>query len=172
MDTLLQTLWDTPWWVYVLFVYLVKIGYDASKTRVMPFNRLFILPTVFLCISIETLIYSALLNAYTITAYIVSLALGIAIGWKLVRDQNIRIDKNRSLIQIPGNWATLLTILVIFTAKYYFGYKLANDPKLAQDTSFEMAVLAVSGGCTGLFFGRLTCYLFRRKSDHHYTLST
>ena len=31
METLLYTLYETPWWVYILFFYLMAIGWKASK---------------------------------------------------------------------------------------------------------------------------------------------
>ena len=85
MNMIWETLTHTPWWVYLLFFYLLKIGYDATKTRVVSLRKLFILPTIFLAISINTLLTSFYLSPATIIFYLISLLLGVCAGWLLVR---------------------------------------------------------------------------------------
>lgn len=171
MNTLWQALLGTPWWVYVLVIYFVKVGFDATKTRTVPFKTLFILPIVFTGLSIETLISSVEINYITLSAYFIALAIGASVGWILVRNQNFKIDKKRSLIQLPGSWLPLGIILGVFSAKYYFGYSLAVHPEKANDLSFAIMMLGVSGACTGLFIGRLACYISRKRRESHYSLS-
>ena len=165
-----EALIHTPWWVYLLFLYLLKVGFDATKTRVVSLKKLFILPSIFLAISINSLITSFRLSPSTIGVYLFSLLFGIGGGWLLVRNVNLKFDLQRVLIQLPGNWTTLILIMVIFSTKYYFGYSLAVDPMMAEDTSFELLMLSLSGVCTGLFLGRLTCYFFWKRSASHYEL--
>lgn len=170
MNMIWEALTHTPWWVYFLFFYLVYVGYDATKTRVVSFKRLFILPTIFLAISLNSLLTSFHISPTTVIVYLFSLLLGVCGGWLLVRKVDVKFDHNRGLVKLPGTWATLILILMIFSTKYYFGYSFAIDPTLAEDTYYELLMLSVSGVCTGLFIGRLSCYLQHKRKASHYDL--
>lgn len=90
---------------------------------------------------------------------------GSLFGWWQVKRLDIKIDKKSSLIQIPGSWDTLLVILIIFAAKYYFGYEKATNSVLAAQLNFKVSMLVLSGVCTGLFLGRLLGYMSYYKDD-------
>jgi len=167
MNAIWQALTHTPWWVYLLFFYVLKVGFDASKTNVVALKKLFIMPTVLLVMSLNTLLSSVQISGITLSSYALSLLLGVGGGWMLVRKLDLRFDKRRGLVRLPGSWVTLIVILSFFSAKYYFGYSLAIDPTKAEDTTFEIAMLSVSGISTGLFLGRLGCYLIRKKRAPH-----
>lgn len=165
MNNILPSIWQalvhTPWWVYLLLAYLIKIDIQASKTRVASLKKLFILPTILLLMSIHTLITSFPINPFTLTIYIISILLGIALGFWQIYRLKIKIDKKHMLIQLPGTWSTLIVVLIVFAAKYFFGYELAVDPNLVKQTDFEIIMLGISGILTGLFVGRVICYLYR-----------
>jgi len=55
MDTLIKALQGTPWWVYVLFFYLLSLGIKALKPRVISLKKPFLLPGVFLVWSLWNL---------------------------------------------------------------------------------------------------------------------
>ncbi len=159
MEEIWQTVIHTPWWVYVLLVYLIIVGLKASKVRIIPFWKIFVLPTIFLFISIQNLMTIEDLEYLGISSWIVAMLVGSLFGWWQVKRLDIKIDKKGSLIQIPGSWDTLLIILIIFIAKYYFGYEKATNPVLVAQLNFKVSMLVLSGACTGLFLGRLFGYV-------------
>lgn len=53
MGIIWQTIIHTPWWLYLLLVYLIIVGVKASKSRIIPFWKIFVLPIIFLSISIQ-----------------------------------------------------------------------------------------------------------------------
>lgn len=159
MDTILAALQQTPWWVYLLFFYLLKIGFGATKTCVVSMKKMVILPLIFTALSIHTMIASFRVTATIFLIWFFSIALGSLIGYLLVRHFPYRVDKKKQLIEMPGTWLTLIFILLIFFAKYFFGYEISADPMLLKNTVFEFALLGTSGVVTGLFIGRLICYL-------------
>ena len=167
MYSIYETLIYTPWWVYLLFCYLVFIGIKATKTRVISLKKLFALPIIFSILSIETLVSSFKLSVLSISIYAIALSIGLILGWLLVKNQEMQFDKKYNLIQVQGSWSTLILILCIFCAKYYFGYALALDPNKSQDTLFEVIMLVVSGAITGMFIGRLLFYLYKKKISSH-----
>lgn len=165
MEVIWQTVIHTPWWVYLLLVYLIIVGLKASKSRIIPFWKLFVLPTIFLSISIQNLTTIENIEYLSISSWIVAMLVGSLLGWWQVKRLDIKIDKKSSLIQIPGSWDTLLVMLIIFVAKYYFGYEKATNPVLVAQLNFKVSMLALSGVCTGLFLGRLLGYMSHYKDD-------
>lgn len=165
MGEIWQIAIHTPWWVYVLLGYLIAVGVKASKVRIIPFWKVFVLPTIFLFMSIQTLATMETIDYLNTSSWIAAMLVGSLLGWWQVKCLDIKIDKKHSLIQIPGSWDTLLLILIIFIAKYYFGYEQATNPVLAVQLNFKVSMLVLSGVCTGLFLGRLFCYMNHYKND-------
>ena len=167
IQTIRDTLLQTPWWVYVLLIYLIRIGIRASKERVISFKKLLILPVIFTAMSVHTLVSSFQIDLSLGLSWLISIFLGGLVGYLLIRKHNIKVDRKNLLIQTPGTWITLVLVLIIFASKYYFGYELSVDPGLIKQTAFEFSMLFVSGVCTGLFIGRFTFYislLYTRES--------
>lgn len=162
---------QTPWWVYVLFIYLVIKGINASKLRVVSFIKLTILPLIFIALSVHTLMTAFNINATVIVVWILSIALGSVFGWILICRHHFKVDRKKLLIQIPGSWLTLILILAIFVSKYYFGYQISSDPSLVHHTGFKFSMLSISGVCTGLFVGRLLCYFYQLKTGESVDLT-
>lgn len=171
METIWQFLINTPWWVYVLFIFLIKIGFQASKSRVVSLKKLFIIPAVFTFMSVHTLLTAVKPDYFAISSWSLAVLVGILLGYWQVYRYNVQVDKKQWLIRLQGTWSTLIVILIIFGTKYYFSYALAVDPQRASQTAFEFSMLAVSGACTGLFIGRLICYLYRMKTNIHIDLT-
>jgi hypothetical protein len=172
MNLIWDALTHTPWWVYLLFFYLLKIGYDATKSQIVSFKKLYILPLVFLALSINTLLTSFQISPTTLLVYLLSLLSGSGIGWLLVRNSDLKFDHKNGLVRVPGTWVTLILIMMIFFTKYFFSYSLSVDPTLAEDTNFEFLMLSVSGVCTGLFVGRLGGYLYQKQHSTHCELDS
>ena len=157
----------TPWWVYLLFLYLLRAGILATKVRVRPLKKLFILPTVLLFMSLHNLGASINANAYSLITFIIAMLIGGIAGFIQIYRLSIAVDKKHHLIKVPGTWSTMILILIVFVSKYYFGFELAVQPALVHQTTFLLHMLIVSGLCTGLFVGRLICYLVRFYSLGH-----
>lgn len=171
IDVIWRTLSNTPWWVYLLLIVLLKLGIEASKPQVVPIRRMVILPAVFIWMSTHTLLTAVNPNAFTISTWLISIVMGAVVGWWQVQNFRLRVDKSNGLLELPGTWTTLIFIIIIFGTKYYFGYELSIDPYRHTDTWFEFSMLAVSGLCTGFFIGRLICYVKRLYNDPQTDLS-
>lgn len=159
MNTILNAAVQTPWWVYVLFIVLVNRGIAASRPQVVSLKKLVLLPLIFIVLSIHTMMTSFQVNGFIFSLWVFGIAIGSVVGWSLIKNHHYKVDKKNMLIQLPGSWITLSLILIIFISKYYFSYQLASDPALAHETPFEFSMLTITGICTGLFVGRLICYI-------------
>ncbi len=154
-ETIWQIIIHTPWWVYLLFAYLIFIGIKASKSRVTPFLKLLIAPIIFSWMSIDTLVGDVGSSSYANSIWAIAILIGVFFGWLQLRLLKIQTDRKRLLIKMPGSWITLILILIIFFSKYYFGYSSAVQPSLLENTGYVFIMLAISGVCTGLFIGRV-----------------
>ncbi len=172
MQTIQRTLIQTPWWVYVLLIYLLWMGIKATQPRIVVLRRLFIIPAFFIWFSLHTLLNTFTINILSISSWSIALILTTTLGVYQVVRLPFKVDKNKFLIELPGSWTTLILIVIIFATKYYFGYQMAVDPQISNQTSFELSMLIISGACTGLFFGRLIGYLYRFKVEPHIDLQT
>lgn len=167
MNSISQIFLETPWWVFALFFYLLKVGVNATKTKVTSIKKLFILPVGFLLISTGSLLYSFPFLFFTFFAYMVSLAIGTSVGWMLVKNLKLSFDHTKQLVKMPGSYVTLILILLVFSTKYCMGYLKATCPELLNQSAFVVFQFALSGICSGLFLGRLVCYLLKKNRSHH-----
>lgn len=161
MNVIWAAVSQTPWWVYVLFIFLVQRGIKASKPQVISIKKLTILPIVFIALSVHTIMIAFHVNVTVITVWLISMIVGSFIGWILIRKHQFQVDRKHLLIRLPGSWLTLILILAIFVFKYYFSYQIGSDPALAHQTMFKFSMLIATGICTGLFIGRLLCYFHK-----------
>ncbi len=167
MNAAWQTILHTPWWVFILFFYLLKVGIDAIRPRIITMRKLFILPLLFLAFSIYSYLSSFPFTLITFSAYALPMLFGVGIGWLFIKTLRLKFDKQKGLVKMPGSYVTLLLILLIFSTKYYFGYSSTTDPASSEKLLFISLRLSVSGMCSGLLVGRLAGYLFRRSKSHH-----
>lgn len=165
MKNIWEALVGTPWWVYALFAYLIWMGVKATKTRIVKLKKLFIIPAVFIYMSVHQLLSTFTIDTVTIVTLTTSLFIGILVGFLHVHRQKISVDKKNMLLQVPGTWSTLIIIILIFISKYYFGYNLAAKPDMAQHLMFKICDFMISGLVTGFFVGRLVCYLHKFKTS-------
>lgn len=167
---MIEKIWQitihTPAWVYLLLIYLVIIGVRASKMRVVKLQSIVIIPTILAVMAVHTLMKTVtVVNELIISSWIITMLIGILLGWWQVQHLDIQVDKKRLLIQIPGTWSTMYILIIIFVTKYYFGYEQATNPILTEQLGFKVSMLAVSGVCTGLFIGKLIGYLYHFKNS-------
>ena len=126
MNKIINILSGTPWWVYIVFCYVLYVGFKASKPRTVHLYQIFILPSVFGIWSLMNFIRIWNGSLIQLAWWIGMLTLGLILGYPLHKGQDITIDKKTKLVKLPGTWATLILVLSIFVVKYYFGYSCAT----------------------------------------------
>jgi hypothetical protein len=164
MNAVSQALSNTPWWVYVLFVVLVRRGLAAGRANVSPLWRLAILPAVFAVWDLAGIAENRSVTAGALVAWLLPLLVGAWLGHWLVRRIALRADHENWLIGLDGDPTVLPLVLLIFAAKYALGYITGADPALSRDFLFLLADLAVGGFCTGIFVGRFATYLWKFRT--------
>src|SRR5579872_3435136 len=118
-----MSFWDivsgAPWWVYVLFVYLMYIGFKSTKARTVSAKRMILFPLIFVVWSLFRLYLNVDLGHPSLIAYwCIFLIAGAYCGMKEVHSWKLHIDPHKGLITIPGNYSTLVLVLLIFVLKF------------------------------------------------------
>lgn len=171
-ELIFEILKGTPWWVYAIFCYFTVMGLKATKPSIIPFKKLFILPVIFTVWSFYSLITSFQITMLTSLTWSFSILAGYYLSWHVHRSKPIQADKMRRLIALPGSWAPLLSFLIIFASKYFFGYTFAIHPEARASIAYYGPYIALSGTITGFFIGKLLCFFHKFKFSEHTDLSS
>ena len=155
MEGILDALEGTPWYVYILFLYVIYIGIVSLRPRTVDYRVIFILPTLLTLWSF-TLVYSRWDGtSSSFLTWISTLIVGMAIGWQIPLFHKYRADRGRGTISLPGSKWTLALIIALFAVRYTFGYLYATR---IVSPNFILTDLALSGFLLGVFIGRAVHY--------------
>ncbi len=144
---------NTPIWVWGILVYLLYVGIQALKPRIVTLDKLIFLPLALIALKFKVFLSP---DAWI---YLVGLSAGLFAGFVKVRNSPIKVLKDIKSIQIPGSSSLIIILLGIFVMKYFFGYLQATDP-VAYIRYFDWE-LVLSGILSGYFTGQRTNYLYR-----------
>lgn len=160
----MQTLWNAlsgaPWWVYVLFIYLVSIGIKSLKPRTIPFQRVVLFPVVFVSWSAYSLFTKIQLGHYSLIPFwLICIIVGAILGYLEVRNWHFKVDKHKQTLTIPGNVSTIVLILLIFAINFFFGYYEAVHSAVSYGMYLTETILGSL--VTGFFLGRAIVFYHR-----------
>lgn len=167
METIILALKNTPWWVYLLFGFILYKGIRSLKTRNVSLKKLFIVPSILIFISFHTILTQISLNFENIVLLLVSFFAGVAIGGWMIKNQDITIDKESELLRVPGGYSTFVMIMLVFIIKYYMGYEEATDPNMLKQDGFETFAIIATSLLGGLFGGKMIGYLYHYKTSRN-----
>jgi hypothetical protein len=155
MTALTQAILNTPPWVWLLFAFLMFLGVRALKPSTTSLPRLAILPAVFFVWGVYGVIAAYGVHASSIAAWLAAFVIGVGCGTLLARTTTLEADRTNGRVRVAGGPSTLILILVIFAAKYVFGFLHATQPALFADARWWVSEIALSGALAGMFAGRL-----------------
>ncbi|ODN41769.1 DUF6622 family protein [Piscirickettsia litoralis] len=161
METVVQAISHTPWWVFVLFVILVRRGIKALKPSTASLKGLMLLPLVFLAFSVHTLFLSTQPIFETLGLWLIGGCVGGAIAYMVTPLERVSVDLKNKTLNLPGSAYVLIMVLCAFVVKYALGYQLAAHPEIIHNIGFTVVLLATAGLFTGLSVGRASRLLYR-----------
>ena len=167
LDFVWALIQHTPIWVYVLFVFLMYKGFECFKDQWVPFKVMLIFPAVFLAMAIESMWMHFGWSLQAISYLMIGFISGVVLGRVYAGYIQYQYALNPARVFVPGSKLPLFQIMMIFSAKYYFGYIQGRYPDLAQGATFMFESLGVSGICSGLFIGPVLKHMaqFRVHQD-------
>lgn len=144
----------TPWYVYLIFAYILFVGIKGLKGRTVHINKLLILPIVFVWMSVDEMTNSISFSTVNAGVWLVGILIGAyLLGWLPYQRLRISADPKTKLLTIPGSWFTLVLLLVTFAVKYAIAVVLATHQEISAHSVYVLMI--VSGVFTGAFVGRL-----------------
>lgn len=149
---MLEILHGTPWWVYLLFVFLVLIGLRATRPRWVSLRQLMTLPLIFMALNVSWLSERLQGQYYHLIFWVAGLLFGMAFGWVLVRHWKIDIEKRRQALYLPATWSSFILILLFFSIRYFFNYNYEVYPQAGPHLFLADSI--ISGVMTGVVIGR------------------
>lgn len=152
MEELSKLIGGTPWWVFVIFLYLMMIGIKATQRRTLPVQQLFILPALFFAASVIWLYHRLHGHIAFFGFWIGGIGIGSLIGYLIVRKWTVHADRAKQTLTIPGSYTILILVFCIFAVRYFFGYQYAVHPERAPHLYLPDAL--ISGVILGIFSGR------------------
>ena len=147
-----------PLWVWAILGYLLFVGVKAMRAQFIYLPKIFMLPVVFVILNFKTIVSSEL-----IVKDLIFLLSGAIVGFSVAYMVPIKIIKSTNYIKVPGNYFTVVILLLFFIMKFIFGYLQAVQPLIAIQYSYLDAY--TSAILTGFFLGRAFCYIYRFYSE-------
>ena len=146
MNNVVKIILGTPWYAWLALAYVLYVGIRAMRERVVPINKLLIMPLVLIALK-----YKVFFSIYY-HVYLLSLFIGMAIGFVMAKKMAIQVVKNKRSIKLPGGYFTLVVLIIFFSIKYLFGYLQATVPNLPVEYAISESI--ITGVVSGAFLGR------------------
>jgi hypothetical protein len=164
VNGIVAALEHTPWWVFLIFIFVLSRGVAALQTRTIEISKLAIVPVIFAVWGAYGLFQLFGPSPEAIGIFVVALLVGAAVGLVLSRHGAVRADQTKGLVEISGSPVTLILVLIIFIGKYSLGYWAATDPGARDSIQFLAVDATVSGLVIGIFVGRFAGLWRRYKA--------
>lgn len=164
---MLNILSNTPTWVIILFFVMLYLGIKRCYTRTMNPARLILLPLIFLVLSLGHLFHLFRSVPMTLAYWLVGILAGVYLGRLHVGKKTVRVNKQKWLIEVPGDWTMLLLIMGIFVVEYMINYLQAVSSPIAQSALFPIVTIIITSLITGMTIGRNGTYFYLFLSAPH-----
>jgi len=140
---------------------IILLILPSLKDRIVNIRRLIILPAVFMYMLYRTIAANFDLVQASYLAIIVGLLLGIIVGLLIRNNLQIKADKKKSLILIPGNYISLIIFILIFAVEFVAHYLLAATPGIKQASITQYLLLLILCGVSSLTVGGNLSYFYK-----------
>jgi hypothetical protein len=142
----------TPFYVWILLIFLLKRGLNSAKDGEVSFQKMFIVPLVFMIWGLEKLFTGFSYLNIAMILYILFMCLGLLISYFLYSRYRKLYIKDNSLYK-TGTYLPLIFVIVNFFVKYLLGVALSINPSLYSTLYFSTLYSLLCGFSVGLFIG-------------------
>jgi hypothetical protein len=148
---LLDILSHTPVWVFIVFVVLVVLGVRLARTSRVGLLRVAIVPVVMAGWSLSALAQAFGTGSPALVVWAALVAVAIVVAVRLPLRRDVQYSPSDRSFTVPGSLAPLALMMTIFFMRYAVAVSLVIRPQWAHDTTFALAVGALSGCVSGAF---------------------
>ena len=162
MPSLFQIVTNTPLWVWPLMVFVLWLGVQGLRPRVIPWWRLAILPAVGLATSLGGIAQSAN-PVWAATGWALALLAFLPLGWVFGQNRAVRLHSEDARLEIAGGWFALVFGISIFAVRYAMGVLFGVLPALRGEALWIYLSGAVGAMVAGIGIGWLANLLRRAR---------
>ena len=162
MPSFFQIVANTPLWVWPLMVFVLWLGLQGLRPRVIPVWRLAILPIVGLDTSLGG-IAQPVDPARAATGWALALLAFLPLGWAFGPSRPVRLRPEDGRLEIAGGWFALGFGVSIFAVRYAMGVLFGVLPALRAEPLWIYVSGAVGGMVAGIGIGWLANLLRRAR---------
>ena len=152
MPSFFQIVAHTPLWVWPLMAFVLWLGLQGLRPRVVPRWALAILPAVGLATSLAGIAQSAN-PVWATTAWTLALLVSLPLGWAAGQGRPVRLRPEDGRIEIAGGWFALVFGVSIFAVRYAMGVLFGILPALRAEPFWISLSGAVGGVIAGIGIG-------------------
>ena len=145
----------TPLYVWAIFAFILFMGYQRTRDRVVHVWRLLLLPAVMIVTAMSGIIGGGLA---ILPAILAGFVVGGTGGWLLERDGATRRLPGGKL-WLRGEWWSLLQIVLIFGFRYSLAVTTAINPAFVGDPTVHLVTAFISSLLSALVLGRTVARL-------------
>jgi uncharacterized protein DUF6622 len=146
---------NTPLWFYAAAAVVLWLGARNLSARESRLGTLFVHPVIVLVLEIANLAGGAA-PAVAIPAFVMSFAIGGAIGWNLT-PRRIAAGRASGAVHVPGSVVPLLVAVAVVVLRYSIGYTYNTWPELRADSALALQFSAIGALLVGVVWGRIVC---------------
>lgn len=139
---LIEIVTHTPSWVWLILALLIWRGARSTRARVTDMRGLLLMPIIITALSV----YNLVSGGFSLAA-VLGLAIGLVGGiWagRQLEDRHPASLVGRGQLMLPGEWTTMITILVVFSLRYASGALAVTAPTLLRNPGVHMFSVAVT----------------------------
>lgn len=143
---------QTPFYVWILLIFLLKRGLNSVTDGEVSFLKMFIVPLIFMIWGLEKLFTGFSYLNIAMIFYIIFMCFGLLISYFLYSRYRKLYIKDNSLYK-TGTYLPLIFIIVNFFVKYILNVALSINPSLYSALYFSALYSLLCGFSVGLFIG-------------------
>ncbi|WP_315074858.1 DUF6622 family protein [uncultured Clostridium sp.] len=152
INIIAEVISGTPFYVWILLIFLLKRGLNSAKDGEVSFPKMFIVPLIFMVWGLEKLFTGFSYLNIAMIFYIIFMCFGLLISYFLYSRYRKLYIKDDSLYK-TGTYLPLIFVIVNFFVKYLLGVALSINPSLYSTLYFSTLYSLLCGFSVGLFIG-------------------
>lgn len=159
IDFISGVLIHTPFWVYLILLFLISRGIKARRPATVALEKLTIIPAIFLLWDIYDLLVFRKLTLATGSLWLVGLLSGAAMGYILIKRTAVaRAAAPRSIYR-EADYSALPFMMLAFAVKYVLGVMSAIAPDVLLRPGVSAFAIITGGLFAGVFVGKFVRYV-------------
>lgn len=144
---------NTPWFVYLIFAFVLVRAWRYARPRVGRVDRLWVIPAIIGAFSLVT-VFRVGHGGLAALAWAGGAAAGLGVGWVSLSHAAIGADHEHRRLTIPADLSFPPLLVLFFALKYYVQYRIVMDPDVERHLGFALGEIAAGAFVAGIFAGK------------------